>query len=82
MNSEKVENGTIYLLIFYDQRMMGLALQVLISDLFYLERGFYQTLCTHLQITPLEPLTKLATDKTVDTADKVTIRYFIRQYMS
>lgn len=82
MNSEKVENGTIYLLIFFDQRMKGLALQVLISVLFYLERGFYQTLCTHRQITPLEPLTKPATDKTVDTADKVTIRYFIRQYMS
>lgn len=82
MNSEKVENGTIYLLIFYDQRVKGLALQLLISVLFYLERGFYQTLCTYLQITPLEPLTKPATDKTVDTADKVTIRYFIRQYMS
>lgn len=82
MNSEKFENGTIYLLIFYDQHVKGPAVQLLISVLFYLERGFYQTLCTHLQITPREPLTKPATDKTVDTADKVTIRYFIRQYMS
>lgn len=55
--------------------MKGPALRLLTSVLFFLERCIFQTLCTHLQLTPQEPLTKPATDKTLDTAGKGKIRY-------
>lgn len=70
MNSKEFENGTMNLLNSYNQDVKGPALRLLTSVLFYLERSFFQTLCTHLQLTPQEPLTKPATDKTLDTAGK------------
>lgn len=39
----------------------------------FLERSFFQTLCTHLQLTSPEPLTKPATDKTLDTEESNTL---------
>lgn len=59
----------------YNKDVKGPVLRLLTSVLFYFERRCFQTLCTHLQLTPLEPLKIPVTDKTLDTVSKGKIKY-------